>query len=202
MGASEDRELISLRDDVSARQRLKFRSLLEAALRLQKLQLFSRSGSRTFFIIPAFLLEKVMCRRDLSWMNLMSIFLLSRPGLSSSSSSSSAPAALVRERLTPRASVAWPLPVARASSCAEGEWLSFGSVISPIVVVLSRFSRISCNGLKEVWAVWGGSSIHFCFEVRGGRAKGKRLGGKQKRKNKADRKLGGGPLVPRSSHLH
>ena len=76
-------------------------------------------------MIPALRLEKVMCRRDLSWMNLMSIFLLSRPGLSSSSSSSSA-AVEIRGRLMPRASA--PLPV--ASSWALGEAL--GSAMSAI----------------------------------------------------------------------
>jgi len=46
---------------------------------------------RTFFMMPAFLFENVMWRRDLSWMNLISIFLRSRPGFESSSSSSSSP---------------------------------------------------------------------------------------------------------------
>lgn len=82
----------------------------------------------TFFMIPAFRLEKVMCRRDLSWMNLMSIFLRSRPGLSSSSSSSSA-AALTRGRLTPRGSVL-PLPV--SASSAPGLLLALGSWMSAI----------------------------------------------------------------------
>lgn len=69
----------------------------------------------TFFIIPAFRLEKVMCRRDLSWMNLISILRRSRPGLSSSSSSSSG--ALGRWRLMPRFSPPWtPLPLPMESS--------------------------------------------------------------------------------------
>lgn len=78
----------------------------------------------TFFMMPALRLEKVMCRRDLSWMNLMSIFRRSRPGLSSSSSSSSA-AALTRGRLMPRFSppcAPLPLPVAIASSWTDGDW--------------------------------------------------------------------------------
>jgi hypothetical protein len=86
----------------------------------------------TFFMIPAFLLEKVMCRRDLSWMNLISIFRRSRPGLSSSSSSSSA-AALGRGRLMPRGSLPSPAPLlAPASSRVDGDAWSC-SVISPIV---------------------------------------------------------------------
>jgi hypothetical protein len=47
-------------------------------------------AQHTFFMMPALRLLKVMCRRDLSVMNLISIFRRSRPGLSSSSSSSSA----------------------------------------------------------------------------------------------------------------
>ena len=91
--------------------------------------------SFTFFMMPALRLEKVMCRRDLSWINLMSIFLLSRLGLSSSSSSSSA-AALMRGRLTPRESPAvapLPLPVARTSSWAEGDCCESGSTMSVMV---------------------------------------------------------------------
>ena len=97
---------------------------------------------RTFFIIPALRLEKVMWRRDLSWMNLISIFLRSRPGLSSSSSSSSAAA---RARLTPRFSMPRaPLP----SSWTLGDAFWSCSVISLAMVV----------ELAEDWlpAVFGG----------------------------------------------
>ena len=87
--------------------------------------------ARTFFMIPALRLEKVMWRRDLSVMNLISIFLRSRPGLSSSSSSSSAVEG--RWRLTPRFSpAALPFPTAW-SSRAEGEAGSCWSVMSAMV---------------------------------------------------------------------
>lgn len=102
------------------------------------------SGSRkhvTFFIMPALRLEKVMCRRDLSWMNLMSIFRRSRPGLSSSSSSSSA-AALTRGRLTPRESAVLPLPVA---SSRLGEWV-FGSVMSAMLAMAGRTGSRGIDG--------------------------------------------------------
>ena len=86
-------------------------------------------AARTFFMMPALRLEKVMCRRDLSWMNLISIFLRSRPGLSSSSSSSSAAA---RARLTPRFSMPRaPLP----SSWTDGDAFWSCSVISLAMVV-------------------------------------------------------------------
>lgn len=70
---------------------------------------------RTFFMIPALRLEKVMWRRDLSWMNLISIFLRSRPGFSSSSSSASS-----ARRLVPRFSGAAPLPA--AAVCCSSSW--------------------------------------------------------------------------------
>ena len=86
---------------------------------------------RTFFMIPALRLEKVMWRRDLSVMNLISIFLRSRPGLSSSSSSSSAVEG--RWRLTPRFSpAALPFPTGW-SSRAEGDAGSCWSVMSAMV---------------------------------------------------------------------
>ena len=80
----------------------------------------------------------------------MSIFRRSRPVLSSSSSSSSA-AALTRGRLTPRLSAPapLPLPVARASSCAEGDCV--GSVISAIATdkanVVVSDGRVSVDDL-------------------------------------------------------
>jgi len=89
---------------------------------------------RTFFMMPAFLLENVMWRRDLSVMNLISIFLRSRPGLSSSSSSSSAVEG--RWRLIPRLSppaIELPFPTV-CSSRADGEPWSCWSVMSAIVV--------------------------------------------------------------------
>lgn len=105
--AGEDREFVRLRRVSDL--------LLKDASRCQR-------RKHTFFMMPALRLEKVMCRRDLSWMNLISIFLLSRPGLSSSSSSSSA-AALVRDRLTPLFSTV-PLPFSRSSCSLSG---AFGS---------------------------------------------------------------------------
>lgn len=89
----------------------------------------------TFFMMPALRLEKVMWRRDLSWMNLISIFLLSRPGLSSSSSSSSAAG---RGRFVPRLGSAWaraPLPLLATSSLAVGDCCCSWSVISLVMVV-------------------------------------------------------------------
>lgn len=84
-------------------------------------------------MIPALRFEKVMWRRDLSLINLISIFLLSRPPFSSSSSSSSA--ALARWRFTPRLSGAGalPLPAECASSPSSvGEVCSCWSVMSAI----------------------------------------------------------------------
>jgi hypothetical protein len=92
----------------------------------------------TFFMIPALRFEKVMCRRDLSVMNLISIFLRSRPGLSSSSSSSSAVEG--RWRLTPRLSIELPLPTA-CSSRADGEPWSCWSVMSAIVIRSLRYDE-------------------------------------------------------------
>ena len=76
----------------------------------------------TFFMIPAFRLEKVMWRRDLSLMNLISILRRSRLPFSSSSSSSSAGAG--RWRLTPRDSGAGALPLPCDSSSSVGEFCS------------------------------------------------------------------------------
>lgn len=56
----------------------------------------NRKRVHTFFMIPAFRFEKVMCRRDLSWMNLISILRRSRLGFPSSSSSSSSAVVLGR----------------------------------------------------------------------------------------------------------
>jgi hypothetical protein len=92
----------------------------------------STDSSYAFFMMPALRLEKVMCRRDLSLMNLISIFRRSRfpPFLSSSSSSSSS---------SPRSRFgcgggggggccppcwcccccAWPGPIAAARSAAD-----------------------------------------------------------------------------------
>jgi hypothetical protein len=111
--------------------------------------------SRTFFMIPALRFEKVMWRRDLSWMNLISIFLRSRPGLSSSSSSSSAAG---RGRLVPRLASAfsWPLP----SSCSDGDAFWSCSVISLAIAVVCRArslvavfggGRPNCLGWLFVW---------------------------------------------------
>src|SRR5258708_3544275 len=71
-------------------------------------------------------------------MNLISIFLRSRPGLSSSSSSSSAVEG--RWRLTPRLSIELPLPTA-CSSRADGEPWSCWSVISAIVIRSVRYDE-------------------------------------------------------------
>ena len=101
----------------------------------------------TFFMMPALRLEKVMCRRDLSVINLISILRRSRPPFSSSSSSSSA-AAETRGRLVPRDS---PLPV--GSSLGE-PWSSCeGSVMSAITMDVTFVSvsglgwRIILDGL-------------------------------------------------------
>lgn len=90
----------------------------------------AKQKTRTFFMIPAFRLEKVMWRRDLSLINLISIFRRSRPPFSSSSSSSSAAA---RGRLTPRPSLAVPLPTACASSSSVGDVWSCWSVMSAMM---------------------------------------------------------------------
>lgn len=92
--AGEDGQLVSLNDGQYASTR-------------------STRPSRTFFMMPALRLEKVMWRRDLSVMNLISIFLRSRPALSSSSSSSSIEG---RWRLIPRGS----LPLAWSSRPGGG----------------------------------------------------------------------------------
>ena len=93
-----------------------------------------RNGlGRTFFMIPALRLEKVMWRRDLSWMNLISIFLRSRPGLSSSSSSSSWAG---RGRLVPRFASAWrSAPLLARSSLTLGDAFWSWSVISEAMVL-------------------------------------------------------------------
>jgi hypothetical protein len=83
-------------------------------------------------MMPALRLLKVMCRRDLSVMNLISIFRRSRPGLSSSSSSSSAAG---RGRLVPRfasPTLRAPLP----SSCSWGDACWSWSVISEAMAVV------------------------------------------------------------------
>lgn len=100
---------------------------------------------RTFFMMPALRLEKVMWRRDLSWMNLISIFLRSRPGLSSSSSSSSAAG---RGRLVPRfASPATRAPLlAATSSWTEGDAFWSCSVISEAMVVVVVEIGYGCLG--------------------------------------------------------
>ena len=104
----------------------------------------------TFFMIPAFRFEKVMCRRDLSWMNLISIFRRSRPGLSSSSSSSSA---AMRDRFTPlgpsdpdagaaEASLPLPLLAPMEPSSRAGDWGFWSwSVISAAISLLFLFFR-------------------------------------------------------------
>lgn len=88
-------------------------------------------GSPTFFMIPAFRFENVMWRRDLSWMNLISIFRRSRlPPFASSSSSSSA-SLLGRGRLRVlslvgltlgRWSTPLPVTVADEGSMVESSW--------------------------------------------------------------------------------
>ena len=114
----------------------------------------------TFFMIPAFRLENVMCRRDLSVMNLISIFLRSRPGLSSSSSSSSAVEG--RWRLMPRDSpTALPFPTA-CSSRADGEPWSCWSVMSAIVEVRSvRYDENDSFELRadDLTAYGGGEAV-------------------------------------------
>ena len=122
LGAGERRELVGLRGaGVSTRAER------------------GGQGGCTFFMMPAFRLEKVMCRRDLSWMNLISILRLSRPGLSSSSSSSSA--ALGRGRLTPLLSRA-PLPLSRSSG-AVGELVWSLAVISAMLDKDRRSAGVS-----------------------------------------------------------
>lgn len=91
-----------------------------------------RAKKRTFFMMPALRLEKVMWRRDLSLMNLISILRRSRPPFSSSSSSSSAAG---RGRLTPRPSFALPLPTECASSSSVGDVWSCWSVMSAMLSV-------------------------------------------------------------------
>lgn len=98
------------------------------------------ASARTFFMMPALRLEKVMWRLDLSLINLISIFRRSRPPFSSSSSSSSAAG---RCRLTPRFSLfaLLPLPTECASSRSVGDVWSCWSVMSAIV----REGNRGCN---------------------------------------------------------
>ena len=115
----------------------------------------SRVGvGRTFFMIPAFRLEKVMWRRDLSWMNLISIFLLSRPGLSSSSSSSSA--ADARGRLTPRGSAA---PFSR-SSCSS--WTAVGSCATMSADMLGKLRGSVQVRCAVDLSLFGRPAMLFC----------------------------------------
>lgn len=74
-----------------------------------------------------------MCLLDLSWMNLISIFLRSRPGLSSSSSSSSWAG---RGRFVPRFASPWTrAPLLVRSSWTLGDAFWSWSVISEAMVV-------------------------------------------------------------------
>lgn len=109
---------------------------------LTGVMLSRRGDGRTFFMMPALRLEKVMCLRDLSLMNLISIFRRSRLPFSSSSSSSSA--ADGRWRFTPRDSwTALPLPTAWPSSSSVGEVWSCWSAMSAIAKWESEL-RTSC----------------------------------------------------------
>lgn len=118
----------------------------------------------TFFMIPAFRLENVMWRRDLSLMNLISILRRSRLPFSSSSSSSSAGAG--RWRLTPRASVVGALPLFCGSSSSVGEFCSCCSVMSAMMkVVQSQRVSVQSNRLYHTEQAGKGKKWwRYCFE--------------------------------------
>ena len=142
--AGQDRQLVCLQRDG---EQLSERGCDDATRRRRRLRI-----PRTFFMMPALRFEKVMWRRDLSVMNLISIFLRSRPGLSSSSSSSSAVEG--RWRLTPRFSpAALPFPTAW-SSRAEGEAGSCWSVMSAMVETARAAQEFSSwAATEEEWNV-------------------------------------------------
>lgn len=112
--------------------------------RVRSLLRWGGGQGRTFFMMPALRFEKVMCRLDLSWMNLISIFRRSRPGLSSSSSSSSA-TALGRGRFTPR------LASAAAAEAAVG--VTAG--MAPLLALEDEAAAAAAARTASSWAEEG-----------------------------------------------
>jgi hypothetical protein len=160
LGAGEDGQLVCLACRVSSERGavvflMRRDGSARAAMDADAVRRARNEWLRTFFMMPALRLEKVMCRRDLSTMNLISILRRSRPGLSSSSSSSSAAG---RWRLVPRASPTLRVPL--PSSCSEGDACWSWSVISEamvVVVVLMGGGDAGCGPNCLRW-LWGGCS--------------------------------------------